>query len=387
MKDIIIISNYFPPEIGAASNRIFQLSKDLSKQHKVTVICPFPNYPTGKIFDGYRYKFSVTETIGSVDVKRLWVFPSVSKNKFVRLFSMLSFSFSIVWFFMWHKIPKTVIVNSPPLLVAFTSLLFLNSKKHKLILNVSDLWPSAGIDLGAIKKGLAVKMLLKIEAYNYKKPHLLLGQSEEIITHIKTIVPNAKTFLYRNFPSFQAPLIKNTTPSESKKIRVVYAGLLGVAQGVLKLCKEIDFNPIELHIYGTGAEEDEINNFISKNPHLPITFHGSLKREALHQVLIDFDVTIIPLLHRIYGSVPSKIFEYARLGLPIIYFGGGEGEAIIKCNHLGWTAEAGNYNALNELLNEFKKEDFNVEFKRKIQSVSLKEFDPMLQLKNLSELI
>ena len=387
MKDILIISNYFPPEIGAASNRIFQLAEDLSKQHKVTVVCPLPNYPTGKIFEGYRGKFSATETIGSVNVKRLWVYPSVSKNKFIRLFSMLSFSFSIVWFFMWHHIPKTVIVNSPPLLVAFTSLLFLSSKKHKLILNVSDLWPKAGLDLGAIRKGLAYKMLVKIERYNYKKAHLLLGQSEEILFHIKTIIPDAKTLLYRNFPSFKAPVIKNSISDNSDKIKLVYAGLLGVAQGLLKLCENVDFSSIEFHIYGTGAEEKAIKNYIAQNPHLPITFYGSLERAELHKALVNYDVAIIPLLNRIYGSVPSKLFEYTRLGLPLIYFGGGEGESIIKNNHLGWLAEAGDYAALNTTLHKLKKEDFGIELKTKIQKTALKEFNASVQLEKLLTLI
>ena len=112
---------------------------------------------------------------------------------------MLSFSFSISWYILWNKIPETVIVNSPPLLVAFTSLFFLRSKKHKLILNVSDLWPSAGFELGAIKKGFSYNVLQKLESFNYKKAHLILGQSEEIISHIKTTVPQKEILLYRNF--------------------------------------------------------------------------------------------------------------------------------------------------------------------------------------------
>ena len=216
MKDVLIISNYFPPEMGAASNRIFQLAKGLSEAHKVSVICPFPNYPTGKVFDNY----SAKETIDGIRVNRLWVSPSISKNKFVRLFSMLSFSFSVFWFMLWNKIPKTVIVNSPPLLVAFSSLLFLNSKKHSLLLNVSDLWPKAGIELGVIKHNLGYKILQKIEHFNYKKAHVILGQSEEILMHVRTIVPTTKTLLYRNFPDFEPPQIETKALNKSNKIKI-----------------------------------------------------------------------------------------------------------------------------------------------------------------------
>jgi len=383
MKDVLIISNYFPPEIGAASNRIFQLAKVLSKEHKVSIICPLPNYPTGKVFEDY----NANETIDGITINRLWVSPSVSKNKIIRLFSMLSFSFSVAWFIIWNKIPRTVIINSPPLLVAFISLLFLRSKKHKLIINVSDLWPKAGLDLGAIKQGFSYNMLQKIERFNYKKANLILGQSEEILTHVKSIVPKTETLLYRNYPNFEPPKIQTEKINESSKIKLVYAGLLGIAQGVLKLCKNLDYSIIEFHIYGSGAEEFEIKNFIKNNPKFPIIFHGIVDRNLLHKELMKYDVTIIPLLNRIYGSVPSKIFEYSRLGLPTIYFGGGEGETIVEKHRLGWAAEAGNYKALNQTISGLKISDFNSGFKNKIQKTALQHFDSIEQQKVLNSII
>ena len=387
MKDVLIITNYFPPEIGAASNRIFHLAEGLKTDYNVCVLCPLPNYPTGTIFENYKNKITVTENLKGITIKRLWVYPSISKNKFVRLFSMLSYSFSLMWYFLWHKIPKTVIIQSPPLLVAFTSLFFLKSKKHKLILNISDLWPSAGLELGALKKGLGYKLLKKIERYNYKKAHIILGQSEEIIAHTKTITTKPKTFLYRNYPNFETPELLSNDPVKSEKIKLVYAGLLGVAQGILNLCKKLDYSYLEFHIYGTGAEEKELIDYISNNPKLSIIFHGSISRTELHQELLKYDLTIIPLLNRIYGSVPSKIFEYAKLGLPIIYFGGGEGETIIKKNNLGWIAEAGNYQLLNHTLSQINLEELNTSLKIEIQKSAATHFDFKLQLENLKTYI
>ncbi|WP_242134027.1 glycosyltransferase family 4 protein [Aestuariivivens marinum] len=387
MKDILIITNYFPPETGAASNRIFQLGEGLQKHHfKVTVVAPLPNYPNGKIFKSYRGKFKHTSTENKITVHRLWLYASNSKNKLLRLFAMLSYSLSLIWFFLRHNIPKTVIIQSPPLLVAFTSIFFLRSKKRKLILNVSDLWPLAGLELGALKKGLVYQILERIEQFNYKHAHLILGQSQEILNHVISTFPIKETLLYRNFPNFKPPHIIDV-PSPSKKLKLVYAGLLGVAQGVYKLCQELDYTTIEFHIYGSGAERTKIENFIAKHPRLDIKYHGELSRNELHQELLRYDVTIIPLLNRIYGSVPSKIFEYARLGLPVVYFGGGEGEAIVKENNLGWVAKAGDYTHLNIVISKLNPVEINYDLKKQIQIKALKTFDYDSQLSQLIETI
>ena len=116
---------------------------------------------------------------------------------------------------------------------------------------------------------------------------------------------------------------------------MVYAGLLGVAQGISQLCQELDYTKIQFHIYGAGAEQNAIENLIKNHPNLDIVYHGELTRKELHKAIIHYDITIIPLLNRIYGSVPSKIFEYARLGVPMLDFGGEEGEGIIERYELG----------------------------------------------------
>jgi glycosyltransferase involved in cell wall biosynthesis len=378
-KDVLIITSYFPPEIGAASNRIFQLASGL-QQHdfNVTVLTPLPNYPTGKIFDGYSGKFRHISEEKNIKINRLWIYASNSKNKLLRLIAMLSYSFSLIWFFIWHKISKTVIVQSPPLLVAFTSMFFLRKKNRNLILNVSDLWPIAGLELDALQRNFSYKMLEKIERYNYSKAKLILGQSEEILTHVSSMFPMKKTFLYRNFPDFELPKIEK--PASNGKLKIVYAGLLGIAQGIHKLCAELDYSHIELHIYGSGAEQLQIEAFISQRPELPIFFHGQLTRTELHSLLMSYDIAIIPLLNRIYGSVPSKIFEYARLGLPMLYFGGGEGEDVIKNNNLGWVANSGDYDHLNTIITTIKIDSLTLEKKQNIQDTAVKYFDFNRQL-------
>ncbi|MBJ6368176.1 glycosyltransferase family 4 protein [Snuella sedimenti] len=380
MKEVLIITNYFPPETGAAANRIFHLAEGLEKRNfKVSVITPLPNYPSGKIFTAYRGTFKHSNKEQNLTVHRLWIYASNSKNKFVRLIAMLSYSFSLLWFFMWHKLPKTIIIQSPPLLVAFTCIFFLRFRKRQLILNVSDLWPLAGLELGAFKKNVSYRLLECMERFNYKHASVVLGQSQEILDHISSIEPKKPCFLYRNFPNFDVltPILPNTN---TKKLNIVYAGLLGVAQSIYKLCKALDYSNISFHIYGTGPEQKDIETFIANHPELDMHYHGELPRNKLLQALLQYDLTIIPLRNRIYGSVPSKIFEYARLGLPMLYFGGGEGETIINTYRLGWLANSGDYQHLNQVIANISKKDLNLQLKERIQKTALEHFDFNKQL-------
>jgi hypothetical protein len=148
MEEILIISSYYPPEKGAAANRIEQLALKLNQHnYKVTVICPLGNYPKGALFSEYKGKFSVTENLKNIIVKRLWIYPSISKNVVVRIFSVLSFAACLFFYLLFKKTPKKVIVQSPPLLLSFISVFVLSLKNKKIILNISDLWPLAAIEL------------------------------------------------------------------------------------------------------------------------------------------------------------------------------------------------------------------------------------------------
>jgi len=390
MEEILIISNYYPPEKGAAANRIEQLALKLNQnKYNVSVICPLGNYPKGELFDEYKGKFSVTENRDGITVKRLWIYPSVSKNLLVRIISVLSFSAMLFFYLLFKKTPKKVIVQSPPLLLSFISVFVLSLKNKKIILNISDLWPMAAIELNALKKdSFSHKFSLFLERYIYKKATLILGQSNEITTHVHTLFSDKKCYIYRNFPDHNVSEIELKT-EENQPIKIFYAGLLGIAQGVFELCQKIDLKGlnVELHIFGDGAEKSQIEGFISSKKEQQLFFHGMLEREELHQQLKSFDIAIVLLKTRIYGSVPSKIFEYGLLGFPILYFGGGEGETIVNENKLGWIASVGNYEDLNDKLqaiSEVKKSELD-EMKKEIFKKAQKVFDLDNQMKIMIE--
>lgn len=389
MEEILIISNYYPPETGAAANRIEQLALKLQQNsYKVSVICPLANYPKGAIFENYKGKFYSRENLQGITVKRLWIYPSNSKNIIKRIISILSFAGGLFFYLLFKNTPKKVIVQSPPLMLSFIAIFILRLKRKKIILNVSDLWPLAAIELDALKAGsFSHKISLFMEKYIYKNATLILGQSGEIIAHVKNIVPSKNCFLYRNFPDHQ------TTPEFKIKteepIRLFYAGLFGVAQGVFELCKQMNLNGLnlELHLFGDGAEKSIIKEYIKQFPENKMFFHGMLDRNLLHKKLEAMDIAIVPLKTRIYGSVPSKIFEYGSLGFPLLYCGGGEGEDIINENQLGWVVDVGNFSRLNQVLQDISVAGkMNIlQLKKRIFETSNREFNLDKQIKNLIE--
>lgn len=390
MKEILIISNYYPPEKGAAANRIEQLALKLHQNnYKVSVICPLGNYPKGELFPEYKGKFSVTEKRDDITVRRLWIYPSVSKNLIVRIISVLSFSLSLFFYLLFKKTPQKVVVQSPPLLLSFISVFVLSLKNKKIILNISDLWPLAAIELKALKENsFSHKFSLFLERFIYKKATLIIGQSNEIITHVKSLIPEKECYLYRNFPDHKVEHF-DLKLEENQPIKIFYAGLLGIAQGVLELCEKINLNGlnIELHLFGDGAEKSQIEALISSGKGKNIFFHGMMERNDLHDKLKTFDIAIVPLKVRIYGSVPSKIFEYGALGFPILYFGGGEGETIVLENNMGWVASVENYTELNsqlQLISKMSKSEL-FEMKKRIFDESKNRFNLDNQMQYLIE--
>jgi glycosyltransferase involved in cell wall biosynthesis len=370
-KDILLITNYFPPEKGAAANRISSLAEGLGKaKYKVRVVCPLPNYPNGEIFKAYKGKITISENTSYGKVSRLWVWPSNSTNKIVRLVSMLSFSLSLVLYFIFTKTPKKIFVQYSPVFVGFTAVFLGWLFSKKIILNVSDLWPLAGLEMGILKKGWYYSLLLKMERFCYQKAHLIVGQSEEILQHVLTFEKGKATFLYRNIPKFTTPQVRENTTND--EIKIVYAGLLGIAQGLFEICQRLSLpKRVSLHIYGAGPEAGRISSLQKPNIH----FYGELDRDRLHKTMQEYDIAFVPLRNRIYGSVPSKIFEYTRLGLPVLYFAGGEGGDIITAKSLGWAIPPNDYVGLQLFFDEISKKEINKFPKKKIQEISLRAFN------------
>lgn len=336
---ILVISNYFFPEIGASSSRIFHMVEHLANHaESVEVACPFPNYPTGRIQGNYKGLYK-KESINDIIVHRFFIYPDNSENRIKRIFSMLSFATSL-WLLLiktdLSKIDKVIIQNSP-LLVSFSSILifkFFFSKE--LILNISDLWPQSAVDLGFMKKnGIAHRIFSVIEKFNYKYSDKFLVQSQDIFDHFNFITK--PKLLYRNIPNTTKKIKTNIRKRKPKENRIIYAGLLGVAQGILNLITYVEKMKINISfdIYGEGAEKTKIIEYLKKHNLKNIRYMGALSKDKIISKYSNYDFAFVPLASNIKGAFPSKIYELISSNIPIIYIGHGEAYSFINEKRLG----------------------------------------------------
>jgi glycosyltransferase involved in cell wall biosynthesis len=360
-QHIVIISASFPPEKGAAPTRVYNLAHMLQAQGcRVEVITAMPNYPTGRIFPGYRGKFRHSEQVNGIQVYRTWIYPSNSKNIFKRVASIATHGLSLCSFTLPRLLrqkPDLVIVNTPPFLTGYAGIRLARMSGCKVLLNVSDLWPLSLQELGALRPGPFYRFLERLEKKMYRNAHAYTGQSEAILAHIRTIAGQPKNmFLYRNL---QGPSAFAPQPRANGSRSIVYAGLLGVAQGVYDICKAIDFAAlgVSFHIYGDGNEKEKIQSLISRYPERNIFYHGSVPAADIPEVLSHYHSTLIPLRTEIKGALPSKVFMAVANGLPALYCGGGEGAAIVRENSIGWVSAPGNYEQLKENINALAQAD------------------------------
>ncbi len=357
MKIVLITPNY-APEQGACAERVRNLAEFLhNKGHEILVITALPNYPKGKIFDTYRNRFHKTEIINHITVLRYWLFASHSKNLFFRLLAMLSLAITVL--FALPKImkfkPNFVYVQSPPLFLVISGYLIAKICKAKFWLNLSDLWSNVLLDLGVISNSWVYKMIQKIEHFLYQKADLVSGQSQEIVENVKNIrsIKNVKNIatqldnyqqlqvflcrtgvdcnMFQPYLSIGSKPLDRYSHNKPYKIRFVYAGLLGIAQGVLEFCEQVSLpENVELHIYGDGAERNSIAKYIANHAEKQLFLHHSLPQIELARVLPTFDAALILQRKSIFGTIPSKLYEAMACGLPIMYVGNGEGEKLMQ---------------------------------------------------------
>lgn len=358
---VLIVSFYYEPELGAAPSRIANLAKGLKNLGTdVDVLTCLPNYPKGEIFEGYRRRYSMKECIDGINVYRYWTYATVSKNPIKRVLAMTAFASTLWSFGFKRRLIRQydhVIIQSPPILVAASALLLMKKvfRRHT-ILNVSDLWPMSAVELGFVRQGsLSYKVLSCLERFMYKTADAVMGQSNEIIEHVHGMFSGKPVFLYRNLqPMKQCEGEVLRVRKRGKVLKIVYAGLFGVAQDMYSLLRSIDFAAlgVEMHLYGGGNQVEDIQKYIASGDK-NIFYHGFVSKQQMASELSLYDLSIIPLVTHIHGAVPSKIFDLLPEGIPILFSGEGEGARIVEEYEIGLVSAHGDYNVLAGNIGKF----------------------------------
>lgn len=387
-----LLTQYYKPEMGAPQNRLFEMVRGLQELgNEVCVVTAMPNYPTGKIFESYKGFLTCKEELDGIEIKRYWLYASNVRKVIPRIWNMISFSFMALFSLRYLRSKRLdyLIVESPPLTLALVGIFLARLLGCKLVTNISDLWPLSAKELGAIEDGAFYHFLERLEKWIYKSSDILMGQSQEIVDHLASHGGNV-TYLFRNgVDPMRFRGLKNVRFKDNK-VRLVYAGLLGFAQGIADICYNVNFDKlgVEFHIFGAGGEQQAIEEFIETHPNNGIYYHGVVSRKDLPIKLQAADMTLIPLVKNIYGAVPSKIYESMAAGLPIMFVGEGEGARIVMENHIGLIANAKDYMSLkNNIEYAVSHPEEMLEMSRNCTACAINKFNRPKQIANLHKFL
>ncbi len=340
---ILFLSHFYPPEMGGAASRISGLAKWLAKfGHEVTVITGYPNYPTGKIYPEYQNKKVNEEIVDGVKVMRVKVFASSYQSVIIRLVNYFTLFISAFWRGISKKNNYDIIIaSSPPLTIGILGLFL--SKIHKIpwIFDIRDIWPDVAVEAGMLKKnGLMHRLSARLANYLYKHAtHITPVTDGKLVKIEKSGNPRNKISLVSNGVDFD--LIDNSYKINWRsklnlqdKFLIVYAGLIGIAQGVNVIIESAirlrNNSKIHFLIVGEGVQKQKLLNRVNTLGLENITFLPNQPKELIPSLLDTSDIALIPLVsNKLLDAIPSKLLEAWACKLPVILVAGGEAAEVM----------------------------------------------------------
>lgn len=338
---LLILTQYFPPEVGAPQNRLFELAVLLQKEGiDITILTAMPNYPAMEIHKAYVGNKYVYEEIDGLKVHRSSIYVSKSKSIIKRLQNYFSFVWSSYWVGK-KKLDKEydyIFCESPPLFLGISAYLLCKNKNAKLIFNVSDLWPESAEKLGLVTNKFFLKLATILEEFLYKKSVLITGQTQGIVKNIRGRFPNKKVYWLPNgvdLSLFNPETINSEWRRENgfseNDLLLLYAGIIGYAQGldiILKAADKTKNNAeIKYLLLGSGPEKERLMELKRKMNLENVIFLDLVSKSEMPKIVKAVDVALVPLkkLDLFLGAIPSKIFENLAMKKTLLL--GVDGEA------------------------------------------------------------
>ncbi|MCP4580340.1 MAG: glycosyltransferase family 4 protein [candidate division Zixibacteria bacterium] len=339
---ILVITQYYPPEPGAPSNRLLAFVDAMHKRgHQVTVICEFPNYPDGKLQPGDKWRLFRVENKGNHRIIRTFVLTFAKKNNIKRMIFYLSFAFSSFITALFLKRHDIIFTSSPPIFHAFTAMLAAKIKKSNYVLDIRDVWPESALEVEAVSNPRLLRWGGYVEQKIYHSAVLIITTTKGFKNHIESLGGDGKTAICYN-GSIEEILnwtgdVTSLRKSKgwSKKILVTYAGLIGLGQNLIDVLPEVKniTNDELLFVFiGDGPQKNEFLEKIEELKLSNVLVFNMMPLQDVISFLYSSDILLITLRESEYFKtvIPSKFFDSMAAGKPIVSNVNGELREIME---------------------------------------------------------
>jgi glycosyltransferase involved in cell wall biosynthesis len=321
----------------------------------VTVVTGFPNYPSGRLYPGYRLKPFQRERIEDVEVIRLALYPSHDSSSFRRSLNYLSFFLSVLAYLLVRRERYDVAyVYHPPITVGLAAAVAGLMRPLPFILDVQDLWPDTLAATGMAGGRRLTPLIGKLCAFVYWRAQAIVAQSEGIRQALAARrVPPEKLTTIHNWAVAEPERARRAEALVPQRFVVVYGGNLGRAQGlktVLDAAARLrDARPdILIRLYGEGVEASSLRER-AKALDLPnLEIHAQVGKAEIEDLFARADALLVHLAdHPLFTiTVPSKIQAYLAAGRPIAAGIAGEAARLLLDSGAARVAPPGDPEAL-----------------------------------------
>lgn len=351
--NILFLTDNFPPETNAPARRTYEHCVEWVKAgHEVTVITCAPNFPKGKVFDGYKNKWKQKENIDGIKVIRVWSYITSNSGTVKRILDYISFCITA---FLASLFVKTdlIIATSPQFFTAVGGYLSHVFKRKPWYFEIRDLWPESIRAVGAIKNPKILDLLEKIELFLYRKADKLIVVTDSFKENMinRGIEPN-KIKVIKNGIHVEAmrsvkvdAKIRKELGLEGKFV-IGYIGTHGMAHKldfVVQASKALPKDVVFVLI-GDGAEKAKLTSLKNKIQAEKVLMLDSVPKEEIVKYVHALDVALVNLKKSdtFKTVIPSKIFENAALEKPILLGVEGESKALVESYNAGIAFEPEN---------------------------------------------
>ena len=324
---ILLVTNYFPPEIGAASHLFYDLAEGLqARGHSVTVVTGFPRYNIRELPANYRSKLWMSENINGIRVLRIATWP-LKRSEFVRKVEYFTIA-PILLLAALNAGPHDVaLFYSPPITLGFTAACLGRLTRIPIVYNVQDIHPDALMDLGFLHEGDLLRLLKLAARFAYRSAAFVTVHSQQNLEYLKEryVVPDEKLKVIPNWVDTDAlrPGAKDNWFRKEYgldgKFVISFAGTMGTSQDLdIVLDASLllrEYSDIQIVLVGDGLEKSRLQQRVAEAGLSNVTFIPMQPRDKYPGVLHASDVCLVTLKPGVVTPVvPSKLLSIMAAG-------------------------------------------------------------------------